>query len=124
MAPTKAKRGAVIELVDVFRAKIVDVSPDSLVIEATGTEDKIDALVEMLRPYGLKETGADGPRRDGARRHRRRAAPGRAGVPTRAVGAAMASRQVGSLIQDVSQVEAASCSASYVRKSNSRNVLI
>ena len=48
-------RSAIIEIVDVFRAKIVDVGVDSLVVEATGTEDKIDAIVAMLRPYGLKE---------------------------------------------------------------------
>jgi hypothetical protein len=34
---------------------VVDVSPESLVIEATGTEDKIDSLVEVLRPYGVSE---------------------------------------------------------------------
>jgi len=53
-APQK-ERSAVIEIVDVFRAKIVDVSPESLIIEVTGTEDKIDAIFEMLRPYGIKE---------------------------------------------------------------------
>jgi acetolactate synthase-1/3 small subunit len=52
---TKESRSAIIEIVDVFRAKIVDVSADSLVIETTGTEDKIDAIVAMLKPYGLKE---------------------------------------------------------------------
>jgi acetolactate synthase-1/3 small subunit len=43
------------QLVDVYRARVVDVSPESLVIEATGTEDKIDSLVEVLRPYGVSE---------------------------------------------------------------------
>jgi acetolactate synthase-1/3 small subunit len=43
------------QLVDVYRARIVDVSPESLVIETTGTEDKIDSLVEVLRPYGVVE---------------------------------------------------------------------
>ena len=52
---TKESRSSIIEIVDVFRAKIVDVAADSLVIEATGTEDKIDAIVAMLKPYGLKE---------------------------------------------------------------------
>ncbi|HYM15809.1 MAG TPA: acetolactate synthase small subunit [Dehalococcoidia bacterium] len=55
VATTKENRSAIIEIVDVFRAKVVDVSPDSLVIEATGMEDKIDALVGMLQPFGLKE---------------------------------------------------------------------
>lgn len=55
VATTKENRSAIIEIVDVFRAKIVDVAPESLVIEATGMEDKIDALVGMLTPFGLKE---------------------------------------------------------------------
>jgi len=48
-------RAQVMQLVDVYRARVVDVSPDSLVIETTGTEDKIDSLLEVLRPYGLIE---------------------------------------------------------------------
>jgi acetolactate synthase I/III small subunit len=43
------------QLVEVYRARVVDVSPESLVIETTGTEDKIDSLIEVLRPYGLIE---------------------------------------------------------------------
>jgi acetolactate synthase-1/3 small subunit len=48
-------RAHVMQLVDVFRARVVDVCPDSLVVEATGTEDKIDGLLEVLRPYGVLE---------------------------------------------------------------------
>src|SRR5215510_2497340 len=48
-------RTQVMQLVDVYRARIVDVSPDSLVIETTGAEDKIDSLLEVLRPYGVIE---------------------------------------------------------------------
>jgi acetolactate synthase-1/3 small subunit len=48
-------RTQVMQLVDVYRARIVDVSPESLVIETTGTEDKIDSLLEVLRPYGVIE---------------------------------------------------------------------
>jgi len=48
-------RTHVMQLVDVYRARIVDVGPDSLVIETTGTEDKIDSLVEVLKPYGVVE---------------------------------------------------------------------
>jgi acetolactate synthase I/III small subunit len=48
-------RAQVMQLVDVYRARVVDVSPESLVIEATGTEDKIDSLLEVLRPYGVSE---------------------------------------------------------------------
>ena len=43
------------QLVDVFRARIVDVTNDSLVIEITGTEDKIEGFVEVLRPFGISE---------------------------------------------------------------------
>src|ERR1700719_4472575 len=43
----------VMQLVDVYRARIVDVSPESLVIEATGPEAKIDSLVDVLRPFGV-----------------------------------------------------------------------
>ena len=52
VAATAESRGAIMQLVDVFRARVVDVSPDSLIIEITGTEDKIDGLVEMLKQYG------------------------------------------------------------------------
>jgi acetolactate synthase-1/3 small subunit len=49
------QRSAIIEIVDIFRAKIVDVSPESVIVEVTGTEDKVDAIFEMLRPFGIKE---------------------------------------------------------------------
>src|ERR1051326_8300325 len=43
------------QLVDVYRARVVDVSPDSLVVETTGTEDKIESLIDVLRPFGIIE---------------------------------------------------------------------
>src|SRR6266487_4424855 len=55
VAATGEARTHVMQLVDVYRARIVDVGPESLVIETTGTEDKIDSLVEVLRPYGVVE---------------------------------------------------------------------
>jgi acetolactate synthase-1/3 small subunit len=55
VAATGEARTHVLQLVDVYRARIVDVGPESLVIETTGTEDKIDSLVEVLRPYGVVE---------------------------------------------------------------------
>ena len=55
VAATGEARTHVMQLVDVYRARIIDVSPESLVIETTGTEDKIDSLVEVLRPYGVVE---------------------------------------------------------------------
>jgi acetolactate synthase-1/3 small subunit len=60
VAATEASRGPIMQLVDVFRARVVDVSPDSLIIEITGTEDKIDGLVEMLKPYGVLEMARTG----------------------------------------------------------------
>ncbi len=44
-----------LELASVFRARVVDVAPESLTIEITGAEDKIDGLLEVLRPYGVLE---------------------------------------------------------------------
>jgi acetolactate synthase I/III small subunit len=48
-------RGEIVNIVDIFRGKIIDVSRRSYVIEVTGTEDKIDALIELLKPIGIKE---------------------------------------------------------------------
>ncbi|MCW5892678.1 MAG: acetolactate synthase small subunit [bacterium] len=48
-------RGEVASIVEIFRGKIVDVAGTSYVVEATGTEDKIDALIELLRPIGILE---------------------------------------------------------------------
>lgn len=48
-------RSQVLETVQLFRAKVVDVSPESLTIEATGTADKLDALLRMLEPFGVRE---------------------------------------------------------------------
>lgn len=48
-------RSEIIQIVDIFRADIVDVSPESLTIEVTGTEDKIDSLMNLIRPFGIKE---------------------------------------------------------------------
>src|SRR5512136_3080539 len=48
-------RAEVMQLVDVYRARIVDVTNESLIIEITGTEDKIDSMVDILRPFGIIE---------------------------------------------------------------------
>ena len=50
-----ASRGQVIEAVNLFRAKVVDVSNESLTVEATGTQEKIEALLRVLEPYGIRE---------------------------------------------------------------------
>lgn len=51
----RAVRSQVLDTVNIFRARVVDVSPDTLTIEATGTADKLDALLRDLEPYGIKE---------------------------------------------------------------------
>ncbi len=55
VAATTANRGEIIEIANIFRARIVDVARDSLVIEITGDEDKINAFVDLMRNYGIKE---------------------------------------------------------------------
>lgn len=48
-------RAQVLDLATIFRARVVDVAPESLTIEITGTEDKIDRLLDVVRPLGLLE---------------------------------------------------------------------
>ncbi|RZS39081.1 acetolactate synthase small subunit [Herbihabitans rhizosphaerae] len=48
-------RSQVLETVQLFRAKVVDVSPEAVTIEATGTADKLEALLRMVEPYGVRE---------------------------------------------------------------------
>jgi acetolactate synthase-1/3 small subunit len=55
VAATHEDRSHVMELANVFRGRVVDVAPESLTIEITGAEDKIDGLLELLRPYGVLE---------------------------------------------------------------------
>ena len=50
-----ATRSQVLEIVELFRAKVVDVAPDAVTIEATGHSDKVAALLRMLEPYGVRE---------------------------------------------------------------------
>ena len=60
VAVTPANRSEVIQLADVFRARVVDVDNESLIIEITGTEDKIEKLVEVMRPFGIIEMAQTG----------------------------------------------------------------
>ena len=55
VAATHGGRSHVLELASVFRARVVDVAPESLIMEITGDEDKLDGLLEVLRPYGILE---------------------------------------------------------------------
>jgi acetolactate synthase I/III small subunit len=48
-------RTGIMQLAMTFRARVVDVAPESLMIEVTGTEDKIDSMLEVLQPYGVLE---------------------------------------------------------------------
>jgi len=52
---SQQSRAEIVEICNIFRAKVVDVGRDALMVEMTGDDDKIDALVELLRPFGLKE---------------------------------------------------------------------
>jgi acetolactate synthase-1/3 small subunit len=57
---TSATRSEIIQVVDIFRANIVDVSPDSLIIVTTGTQEKVDSLIELLKGFGIREMSRTG----------------------------------------------------------------
>ncbi len=52
---TSSTRGEIMQMADIFRANIIDMAPESIIIEVTGDEDKIDTLYHLLRPFGIKE---------------------------------------------------------------------
>ena len=56
----KESRSEIMQIVNIFRAKIIDVSHKSMIIEATGDEEKIDAIVQLLRQFGIKEMARTG----------------------------------------------------------------
>ncbi|MBL7200529.1 MAG: acetolactate synthase small subunit [Anaerolineae bacterium] len=60
VSATMETRSGVIQLVDIFGAQVIDVAATSMTIEITGTEDKLDAFVNLLRPYGIKELARTG----------------------------------------------------------------
>lgn len=53
-------RAEIIELANVFRGRIVDVGPDSMTVEITGAEDRVDSLIRLLRSYGIEELARTG----------------------------------------------------------------
>ena len=53
-------RPHLMELIKVFRARVIDVAPESLILEVSGTVDKIDGLLEVLRPFGVLEMARTG----------------------------------------------------------------
>jgi acetolactate synthase-1/3 small subunit len=54
------KRSEVVEIASLFRARVVDVGKSSVMIQISGTEDKIEAMTELLKPYGIKELARTG----------------------------------------------------------------
>lgn len=63
LVKVKAKSEAkaeILRIADIFRAKVVDVAPFSYMLELTGAEDKLNAFVELLRPYGIQEFARTG----------------------------------------------------------------
>lgn len=52
---TRENRPEIIEIVDIFRAKIVDVSHNTITVEITGAEKKVEAFIELMKPFGVKE---------------------------------------------------------------------
>ena len=57
---TKATRGEIIEIVNIFRAKIIDVAPNSMIIEITGDSKKLQAIYGMLEPFTILEMNRTG----------------------------------------------------------------
>jgi len=63
LVKVKAKSEAkaeILQIADIFRAKVVDVAPFSYMVELTGAEDKLNAFIELLRPYGIQEFARTG----------------------------------------------------------------
>jgi len=57
---TPATRSEIIQIVDIFRANIVDVAADSMMVEVTGDEDKLDSLFRLLKGFGIQEIARTG----------------------------------------------------------------
>ncbi len=57
---TASTRSEIMQIVDIFRANIVDVAPNFLMVEATGDKDKIEPLIELLRDFGIEEISRTG----------------------------------------------------------------
>ena len=58
--PNTKARADLINYAEIFRARVVDVSSDSLMVEITGTSDKIDAFIDLMKPFGVKEVARTG----------------------------------------------------------------
>ena len=53
-------RSEIMQVAEIFRAKVVDISPKTLTLEATGSQPKVDAIISMLKPFGIKELARTG----------------------------------------------------------------
>ncbi len=60
LSVTAERRGPLLDLINIFRGRVVDVSPKSILVQLTGPEDKIEAFIECCRPYGIKELARTG----------------------------------------------------------------
>ncbi|MGZ7117744.1 MAG: acetolactate synthase small subunit [Methanobacterium sp.] len=60
-SPTERIRSEVIQYVNIFRGRIIDVSPETLTVEITGESDKIEALIDLVKTFGIKEIARTGP---------------------------------------------------------------
>ena len=60
VSATSKNRSEIIQISDIFRANIVDVTHEILVVSVIGSEDKVNAMIDMLRPYGIKEIARSG----------------------------------------------------------------
>lgn len=57
---TPQNRGEIVQFVDIFRASIVDASPESFIIEVTGDQDKVASLIKLMQPFGISEVMRSG----------------------------------------------------------------
>lgn len=57
---TRATRAEIMQVAEIFRAKVVDISANTLMLEATGSQMKVDAIINMLKPFGIKEMARTG----------------------------------------------------------------
>jgi acetolactate synthase-1/3 small subunit len=60
VAVQRGDRSELLQIVDIFKAKIADVSPDAMVLEMSGPEDQCDTFLELIRPFGIKEVARSG----------------------------------------------------------------
>ncbi|MDO5835159.1 MAG: acetolactate synthase small subunit [Methanobacterium sp.] len=60
-ATSERARSEIIQYANIFRGRIVDAGPENLTLEITGTSEKIDALIDLLRSFGIKEISRTGP---------------------------------------------------------------